>query len=88
MPYAYDSELGWRAVGLIKGEEYFFRCRAALGPQGFGPWTPTIPPSVVVDQCVAAALALFLCFLLLLSPLSILSLVSSFRCLSSLLLQS
>jgi hypothetical protein len=48
-PYAYDSEYQWLVTGLELGYQYWVRCAAFLD-EGYGPWCPSLPPSIFVDR--------------------------------------
>lgn len=48
-PYAYDNEYEWIINGLGGGVTYWIRCAAYL-EGGYGPWCPSIPPSIDTDK--------------------------------------
>ncbi len=49
VPFAYDTEYVWSVTGLAQSQLYWVRCRAYLDTY-FGPWAPSVPPFIVVDQ--------------------------------------
>lgn len=52
VPFAYPVEYVWKATGLVKTATYYVRCRAYLDTY-YGPWCPSLPPSIVADVYVA-----------------------------------